>query len=175
MTKKDVDTVLLWADSCFIPGVRYEKDRILRIQAFKAIRPLLKGKLYWYALKNTYTGSDDLFEYRDYLKELFESDEPYRDFILNREGRKYLIELPNEITIYRGMTIAEFESKEFGISWSLKKEVAEFFANKYMRNFSTKGEKTKVHKLKISKDQILAYFNERNEHEIIYIQRANLR
>ena len=76
---------------------------------------------------------------------------------------------PEIESIYRGMTTEELESGDFSVSWTLSKECAEFFAFKYGRNFSTENKPKVVHQLEVKKVEILAYFNERNEQEVIYI------
>lgn len=89
---------------------------------------------------------------------------------MTKQELKIYNSLPENITIYRGMTVAELESGDFGISWTLSKECAEFFAFKYGRNFSTENKPKVVHQLEVLKVEILAYFHERNEQEVIYIQ-----
>ena len=82
------------------------------------------------------------------------------------EGQK---STPEKVGIYRGMTKIELKSGEFGISWTLDKEKAEFFAYTYVRNTSTNLLPKTVHKIIVDKKDIIAYFNGRKEQEIIYI------
>jgi len=64
--------------------------------------------------------------------------------------------LSETIIVYRGCkNLRQAKS----ISWTTDKNTAEFFANRF-----TKG---KVYQATISKDNIIAYINDRNEHEII--------
>jgi len=67
------------------------------------------------------------------------------------------------------MTIEELESGDFGVAWTLSKEIAEWFADTYGRNFSTEDKPKTVHQLEVSKVEIIAYFGGRNEQEVIYI------
>jgi hypothetical protein len=129
----------------------------------------LKGALYWSTLRKTYSICDDLYSYKSEIKQAFSSNEPYRNTLMSKKELNYLTALPEILTIYRGMTVKEFESGEFGVSWTLKKDVAEFFAYKYRRNFSTGHLPKMVHELKVNKSNIIAYFGERQEYEIIYI------
>jgi hypothetical protein len=140
-----------------------------RFQTFVKLIPKLKGKGYWYALRNSYDMSDNLFEYSEIVKACFLKDEPQMEYLMLPEEIEYLKTLPEQITIYRGMTENELKQKSFGCSWTLKKEVAEFFANTYKRNFVTKHFKKVVHELTINKSEVIAFFNSRNEFEIIYI------
>jgi len=88
---------------------------------------------------------------------------------MTKQELKIYNSLPENITIYRGMTTEELKSGDFGISWTLSRERAEFFAFKYGRNFSTENKPKVVHQLEVTKVEILAYFNERNEQEVICI------
>ena len=54
---------------------------------------------------------------------------------MTKQELKIYNSLPENITIYRGMTTEELESGDFGISWTLSKECDGFFAFKYGRNF----------------------------------------
>ncbi|MEJ7821357.1 MAG: hypothetical protein WKF85_03490 [Chitinophagaceae bacterium] len=168
MTKKEITEILVCGNSCIIP-VGGRALGVTTFQAFLSIRPVLKGRLYWNALRRAYEHSDDLYHYRYDIKEVFKRDEPDRDSMMNKKERDYLQKLPDKITIYRGMTKKEYQSKEFGISWSLKKEKAEYFAFKYGRNFSTYRLKKTVHQVTINKKDVIAFLNGREEYEIIYL------
>ena len=161
------------ADSCTFPEKWRrpgQPTRVNRIQAFLSISPLLKGRLYWYALRQTYDCCDNLFDYRNDVKMSFRSEEPERQVLMNKKERDYLQNLPEQITIYRGMTEQEYKSGIFGVSWTLRYETAEFFAETYIRNFATNHLTKVVHELVVNKSEVIAFFNERKEFEIIYIQ-----
>jgi len=149
-------------------------ESTIRFEAFLMIASQLKGKKYWYALSNAYQDSDNLFYYRRQVKKAFCSSEPYRWKLMNSVDRRFLKKLPETFTVYRGMSITEFKSKRYGISWSLKKEIAAFFASEYKRNYATyKVEKT-ICELTINKKDVIAFINERKEHEIIYLKDKKL-
>lgn len=159
MNKKQIDSIL-FGIGC---------DSWNRFETFLRIVPQLKGKYYWYALRNAYDMSDNLFHINCLVKGSFAKDEPERQTLMIVKERKYLQGLSEQITIYRGMTEAEFKSGNFGISWTLRKETAEFFAFTYWRNRATNHLKKVVHELVINKSEVIAFFNERQEFEIIYI------
>ena len=134
----------------------------------------LSGENYWYGLRCGYVGSDNLFSYRNEVKECFSKDIPYRERLMSKREQNYLKSLPDTITIYRGMTIEEFNSGDFGVSWTLKKSVGKFFSEKYRRNFSTKEKPKMVHQLTINKSEVICYFGHRKEYEIIYIHKKKV-
>lgn len=144
-------------------------DSLNRFPIFLNFAPYLKGKKYWYALRNSYIDSDNLFHYVRLVRAAYLRAEPGRQFLMDSGERNYLKRLPEQITIYRGMTVLELEQKSFGVSWTLKKDMAEFFAYKYARNHATNHLKKTVHEITINKNEVVAFLNGREEFEIIYI------
>jgi len=140
-----------------------------RFHVFYQIRNSLSDKLYWETLGYVYSLSDNLYDQRKKVRRCFRERRPHKSYLMSKLERDYLNTLPETLTIYRGMTCKEYKSKEFGISWTLKKEKAEFFAFTYWRNFSTNHLKKMVHSIDIKKSQVEAYFGGRNESEIIYL------
>lgn len=65
--------------------------------------------------------------------------------------------LPDEITVYRGVS-GEGAVKK--LSWTLSRKKAEWFANRW-------NQKGRVYQAKIKKEDVLAYFGERGEAEIV--------
>ena len=141
-------------------------DTFNRFQTFLKLAPKLKGRSYWYALGLSYPGSDNLFAHAKSAKAAFLKDEPERKFLMDDEERNFLQELPEQVTIYRGMTEVEFRRKSFGVSWTLDRRVAEFFAFSYGRNHSTNHLKKTVCKITIHKNEVIAFLNGRKESEI---------
>lgn len=76
--------------------------------------------------------------------------------------------LPNEITIYRGTSLDEYNSNSFGQSWSLKENIAYEFAFGYYKS-SPKyiNQDRVVLKAKIHKNYIFFYVNNGREEEVI--------
>ena len=151
--------VLAWANS-------FE-----RIPAFLKLRDQVKDPAsYWRLLAGTYQMSDNLFQWRDEIRECFLSEKPFREQLMEQDEKQLLSSLPDHLTIYRGMTVTEANSGNYGISWTLSREIAEFFAYEYWRNIDTNNEQKTVVSKQIRRDQIIALFNSRNEKEVIYIQ-----
>ena len=158
-TKKDVSGVLSGL------GV----NSMTRMKVFFEIAPELHGRLYWIGLGDSYTDSDNLFSIKDDVKMAFLSKESDRNSIMNSKERLFLKQLPSILTLYRGMTEDEQVGGDYGISWSLSKDIAKFFAHTYGRNYSTRHLKKVVHEVRVNKNDVIAYFNGRNEQEIIWI------
>lgn len=76
--------------------------------------------------------------------------------------------LEDEIKIYRGTSKEEYDSKKFGQSWSIDKEIASKFAFEYYRNQAHHQNTVRVVlSTIISKDLILYYKEDGREKEII--------
>ena len=141
-----------------------------KIQKFYKLRSSFKGEKYWKTLLYVYIHSDNNRYIQGILKELFSADEPEKDVLMTTEARDLLSSLPEEVVIYRGMTVEEMQSGDFGISWTLDKKIAEKFIGSYWRNLDTNhiAERT-VHSLKIKKTDIVCIETSRNEQEVIYL------
>lgn len=159
MNKKQIDSIL-YGIGC---------NSFNRFETFLEMIPKLKGRNYWYALRTAYESSDNLQPLSGLVKATFKKDEPERKKMMNTDEIQFLSKLPEKVTIYRGMTEKELKSKNYGISWTLKKEVAEFFAHTYQRNYSTANLKKVVHEITINKNDIVAFLNDRKEFEVIYL------
>lgn len=77
--------------------------------------------------------------------------------LMEHEDLEIYKNLPDEIEIYRGV---KPDSSPKALSWTLNKEVANWFAKRFEDNGV-------VYKAKIKKKDILAYFNQRNENEVV--------
>ena len=144
-----------------------------RLERFYFWSKYLPSYLYWEYLSEAYTVSDNLYKYKDQVKELFSSTLPDREKLMTAEELAYFKTLPDILTIFRAMTIKESLSKDYGISWTLDKKVAECFKVIYKRNYATKDEPKTIIELQIKKNDAIAFFTGRKEAEIIYLDKNN--
>lgn len=169
-TKKEIQDLLNYGSSHIEP-IDGLPVGVTIFQVFLSLKPILKGKLYWETLREAYTMSDNLYNYRYDLRAAFMSKEENRDSLMSKKEIKILNNLPDKVKIYRGVTTDEIENNDFGLSWSLNREVAEFFAFKYRRNYDTSSSLKTVIELEVDKNEIIAYFHDREEAEIIYLSK----
>ena len=83
-----------------------------------------------------------------------------KKYLMDEEDYKVWANLPETITVYRGVAIGR---KANGLSWTPDYKKAEWFAHRY----DTEKKKGYVKKATIPKEYTLAYFNTRNEDEIV--------
>ncbi len=120
---------------------------------------------YWQNLAETYIMQEYMELPYFFYKELFSSTRSKKEMLMNDADRLFLEQLPEMITIYRGGAEKESET-EYGVSWTLNETIAEQFV--YRKKHSSKDAMV-VHKLIIQKSKAVAYFNSRQEEEIIYL------
>lgn len=145
-------------------------NSMTRLKTFVEISGKYEDKIYWQALAMCYENSDNLgVVSRQVLKGLFTVDRGCREYLMKGPQRRAYNKLPPIVTIYRGMTIEERESGDYGVSWTLSKKVAEYFAFVYPRNYEFGNHPKCVIRLDVPKEKIIAYWNTRKEKEVIYI------
>ena len=102
------------------------------------------------------------------MRRLLQKYEPSK-WITTNEERKFYDALPdNGIFLYRGCCIDEAISGEYGISWTARRDVAEFFAFRYTT------EQRAVFSTTISKENIRAVLTEREEAECLILEPTNV-
>jgi hypothetical protein len=138
-------------------------------KVFNHIQDDLTDKDYWTVLGECYVMSSFSHSTQELIKTFFNSERPDKLHIMTDEERLEFDSLPNEIEIYRGCSEYEIKSGKFRFSWTTKKSVAQFFAK---RSKTMHGIKNSVVSRLIKKEEVFAYFNRRNEFEIIYFQNS---
>ena len=132
------------------------------------------------AFREAYCSSDNIFEqinqssYDFDLKHfLFSLKNQGFDFkkMMTQDEKDYYNLLPEEIDIYRGMCDAEYQSCQYGISWSLSEETAKKYI--YFDKNKVESGKGGLAHIKISKNEILTVFSVHGEMEVIFIHLAN--
>ncbi len=125
----------------------------------------LSGELtdseYWKHLGEIYTLTEVVCFQEQAVRDLFSSSRPGRENLMNADERKILDSLPEEVTIYRGYDL----SNSKGWSWTLDEVKAEWFANRWRE--ANPGRKRRIATGKVRKRDIIAYFDGRNETEIV--------
>lgn len=145
----------------------------LKLRLFKSLVPMLSNKGYWYALGKAYTTCDcvDSISIAE-KRRLFYDTRPHNEYLMTNDERRYLDARAKKVTLYRAMSINERESGDFGVSWTLNKAVAEFYAFKYQGYEPHRQEEERVvHSLTVDKNNLIAYF--KGTKEVVYVHFAN--
>ena len=167
--KKAVDEAIKDKD---ISSYLWLHERAYRVQSIlDALEDWWKPnkKEYWEVIANVWTDTENVYENHLAWEQLLFLEFSDSHLMMDEEDTKFFNELPNTITIYRG----GIDDK--GYSWTLDKEKAEWFANRWLMNGNmgdksnvTNRHETNIFEKTINKSDAIAYLSDRNESEIIY-------
>lgn len=133
-------------------------ERPYRLDAFVKIAKDLPDDKYWSLLASIWTDTENGWQNLDTWRALFASERPGRGHLMDVDEHSTLRNLPDTVEIYRG---CEKGVNEDGISWTLNRDKAEFFANRFTKQGI-------VLTKQINKSDIIAVFNGRGEAEVIH-------
>jgi len=133
-------------------------ERPYRLNAFTLIQSKLSDTQYWSLLSDIWTDTENQWQGLDNWKQLLSSNRPSRHYLMNEEEFNLLQSLPENVVIYRG---CQPKVNENGLSWTLNKKKAEFFANRF-------GKEGIILERTISKNDIVAVLLGRGESEVIW-------
>ena len=131
----------------------YRLEPLLEIFNMADVEDKIKAEL----LADTWTMIEKPSVNKEYWIELFKYFKKRKKWLMTEEEFEFFNNLPEEITIYRGSEYIK------GISWTLSKEQAEWFAKRFEIN-------GKVFEKTVNKSDCLCYLNHREDQEIIYIK-----
>lgn len=133
-------------------------ERPYRLQAFETISDLLSDSEYWTLLSSVWIDTENQWQNLETWKKLLASNRSKRNRMMDEDDDRFLRSLPEDLIVYRG---CQKGLNENGLSWTMDKVKAEFFANRF-------GRKGIVLEKRISKKQIVAVLTGRGESEIIF-------
>lgn len=137
-------------------------ERPYRLQAFMEVRERMDDSCYWNLLRDIWIDSESPYINIEVWKRLFSNKRRKKKrLLIDKADRKAWKELPDVLTIYRGV---QHDGPDTGMSWTLSKEKAIFFA----KRFANGKETGRVLEKQICKSEAIAYFNGRSEQEIIH-------
>lgn len=136
-------------------------ERAYRLEAFREIADELDDQAYWKLLADVWIDSENIWQNQDVWRELL-TDDWRGDHVdmMDDDDRAVFDELPDKFTVYRGFKI---EGCEDGFSWTMDKVRAKWFAKRWL----SKGETCFLAEGTVHKSNVIAYFNERSESEIV--------
>ena len=136
-------------------------ERPYRLDAFITVCKDMNSKDYWPLLKDTWVDAEFPGVNKEIWVQLFTRKYSDRRKIMTGKERRVFNNLPkNDINIYRGYYGDEHQD---GISWTLSYDKASWFA----KRFAGESNKPLVAEAVCDKEDILAYFDNRKEEEII--------
>jgi len=141
---------------------QYERPYRLNALCDYLDRKTLKDGDYWDLLGAVWTDSENCWQNLEIWKRLLRSKRSQKFRFMDETERKALKELPAEFTVYRGCVRG---LNEEGLSWTLNKDKAEWFSQRWRRKDETAIVLTKT----VSRKQVFAYLLGRGESEVIIL------
>lgn len=139
-----------------------EFDKHERMRALWNMARLFEEKEYWIAVADVWVLNESLFQDMEILEDIWTGcgihSVKNRHLVMDAEERKFLAALSDEISVWRGCVEANIN----GWSWTLDRERARFFAER----FAPDG-KPLIVEAKVRKRDVLAYFPRRGEEELV--------
>lgn len=136
-------------------------ERPYRLYAFQEISYKLEDDEYWKLLSDIWTDTENMWQNLDEWVECLNEDrEGQTENFMDETERKTLASLPEKVRIFRGT----LEGNAPGLSWTLDRKRAEWFARRLAR-----GNKPVLISAWVRRDDIIAYLSARNEDEIIIL------
>ena len=152
----------------FLANIRFDPlaslvliEKPYRLDAFLEIQDRLSDAQYWRNLEFVFSMTEYVHESKTKWLSLLQSNQRYRPLMMTRKDRKAFENLPDTLTIYRGYQHGKYRHK-MGLSWTLSKEKAIWFAHRRSTNGSPK-----VVVGTCKKADVFCYTDDRNEQEII--------
>lgn len=146
-----------WSTYCWL------HERPYRLEAFAQIASELSDREYWSVLGKLWTDSENIWQNGQVWRQAFESSRSHRSYAMSTEDRKVWRNLHRRKTpllIYRGFG---YDEGEQGMSWTLSRRRAVWFA----RRFEREDERARLAKAVIDGYKVLAYFSTRGEEEVV--------
>lgn len=127
-----------------------------RFNAFISVKNKMNDVMYWEMLGELIIGTENFWQWKDKFHEILEERSGSWQMMTESE-KSFLLNSQSKLTIYRGCS----NNNKQGWSWSLDKDMAIWFANRYNSRdrILITGE--------CDKSMVVAFFNGRNEHEIL--------
>ncbi|MCM2371092.1 hypothetical protein [Aporhodopirellula aestuarii] len=156
MSKSTKEAPQKTADHDELYNYVFGAPRSNRLRAFAEITAQIANEDYWRLLAKVYIDSENTGQMLELYKIYFASKRPGREHMMNTDERSFLAKLPSVIPVYRGHT----HRKNQGLSWTLDRNIAEWFARRF-------GGDPVLLIGNVNKEDVIAYFAERNEQEIV--------
>lgn len=144
-----------------IGGYIFMHEKPFRLVAFKQYikQKQITDKVYWETLRSIWMGSENIWQEMKDWRFLLSSKRKERGCFMDLSDRIVLADLPQTVTVYRG----HHGVNENGYSYTLDKEKAQWFADRFGSHKGVRAVKT----ITVSKSDIFAYLNSRGEKEVI--------
>ena len=135
-------------------------ERPYRFNALAEVASAITDASFWRLLRQVWIDSENIWEHMVYARAVWEMPNPDRQSVMTKPERAALAAMPETFPIFRGACSRHDDPKE-GLSWTTSLKVAEWFSRRYS------GSRPVVIEATVRRDDVLAFFTQRNESEIV--------
>lgn len=134
-------------------------EKFFLVDAFEQYSLEMDDETYWSLLADVWQHQEQVGVCHEIFTDLFLSDRPQREKLMEDDERAALAQLPEQVTIYRGVTGDEDE----GFSWTTDKRIAEWFASRAATTYTFAKNNPLVMTGTVNRKDIVAYLLEEKE------------
>ena len=138
-------------------------ERPYRLEALLEIADLMDDDDYWQLVADVWIDSENIWQNMDEWIDLLGSERPGREHMMVDDAPQTLAALGQTFTIYRGCLR---EVNEDGLSWTLDRERAEWFAHRFA-DMREDNEEAVVIEAVVDSSAVVALLTSRSENEIV--------
>jgi hypothetical protein len=135
-------------------------ERPWRVDVLASLADYLDDHEYWPLVREVWMDAENITECRTAWDELLRSPRGHRELLTADEDQGELANLPDVVTLFQGRTT----HRDDGWSWTLKREVGEWFASRFAL---FENAKPVLATTTIEKSSIHALLLGRGEHEVL--------
>jgi hypothetical protein len=147
-----------WASAVFL----YEKP--WRTEALERFMFHIEDhEQFWKLVGDVWTNSENVWQNFQRWRTIWNIKRPHREAAMDEDERKVFDSLPNRIKVWRGINPDVDENGSDGLSWTLDRDKAKWFAKRFSQSHG------KILTKVIEKPKAVAYFASRQESEIVTI------
>lgn len=151
-----------WVNYLAVIERPYRAEKLLEIMQEHSITRTEAAEMMEYV----WTDSENIYEMKDVWEELWNGFHDSRPDDFMDKPREFMDRLFNggdKIKAYRGFSEGSAADQSFALSWTLSYQKAKWFANRW----KTKGGTPTVLTREVTRSEILAFFDGRNEKEVV--------
>lgn len=141
-------------------------ERPYRLETFTDIAHELSDEEYWEIAGGVWTDTENLWQNYSEWHDVLDSDRAGREMMMDEDERVALAALPDEFTIYRGFKHPLEHGQVCGLSWTLDRERAVWFASRWLDDLV---DEPAVATARVKKSDVIAHFLGRGEQEIVVL------
>ena len=136
-----------------------------RLWVFEQLSPMMTDDTYWRLAHTTYTEcAMGLWQHPALVRAMLTARRPCREHFMREEERIAFAALPDVLTVYRGFQ----PSNAAGWSWSLRAEIAEFYAlTRWDDGFRTSYQRGYVARGAVARRDVVGYLVSQCQDEIV--------